>query len=130
MSDDELHAFNPQVPTVTGFFGAIVFASMILLMQFSDNIKFSEFLIPITAVISFFFIITTIGGATHESHAEKITKNFRRLIKFCFIIGYYGLIFLIPALVFSFSEIGAYLLFGLEIIIVIIYNRLAPEAEF
>ena len=130
MSDDKIVGFNPQVPTVTGFFGAVVFATMILLMQFSDNVKFSEFLIPLTAIISFFFIIVTIGGSTHESYADKISKNFKRLIKICFLLGYYGLIFIIPALVFSFSEVGAYVLLGIEIIVVILYNRFSPKIDF
>ena len=130
MDEDELHGFNPQVPTVTGFFGAITFATMILLMQFSESIKFSEFLIPLTALISFFFIVVTIGGAIHASNVEYITKSYRRFIQVCFVIAYYGLIFIIPALVFSFSEIGAYILGGIEIIVVIIFNITSPKIKF
>ena len=125
MSDEERQGFNPQVPTVTGFFGAITFTSLILLMQFSDEIKYAEFLIPFTATISFFFIIVTIGGAIQLDH----TKQFKKLIVVCFMIGYYGLIFLIPALVFSFSEIGAYVLGAIEVIVVILFNRFSPKIK-
>ena len=41
---------------------------------------------------------------------------------FCFIMGFYGLIFVIPALVYSFTKIGAVIIFIIEIIIVVIFN--------
>ena len=127
---DEVRAFNPVIPTVTGFFGAITFATMILLMQFPEKIQFAEILIPATASISFFFIITTISGAMHESYADKITKRYKLFVKVCFIIGYYGLILLIPALVYSFSPIGAVVILAIEIIVSFVYSRVVPKIEF
>lgn len=123
------YGFNPHVPTVSGFFGGITFATIILLMQFSENIKFSEYLIPLTAIISFFFIIVTIGGSLQQDTVENITTLYRHFIQVCFVIGFYGLIFIIPALVYSFNEIGAYILGGIELVVVIIFIRIIPKTK-
>jgi len=127
MSEDEVRGFNTQVPTISGFFGAITFATMILLMQFSENVKYSEFLIPFTAIISFFFIISTISSAIDPSSAHLMSNKFRNFVKTCFLLGFYGLMAVIPALVYSFSETGAYILAGIEIITIIIYSILVPK---
>ena len=107
--------------TISGFFGALTFTAMILLMQFSDEIKYSEILIPWTAIVSFFFIIVCIGlinADVQKSHPVR----FWYVVMFCFLAGFYGLIFVIPALVYSFTEIGAVIILIIEIIIVAIFN--------
>ena len=107
--------------TISGFFGALTFTAMILIMQFSINIKFSEILIPWTAIVSFFFILSTIGFINIDVE-KKHPDRFRRIIMFCFLAGFYGLIFVIPALVYSFTVIGAIVVFFMELIILIIFN--------
>lgn len=107
--------------TVCGFFGALTFTAMVLLMQFSEDIQFSEVLIPWTATVSFFFIITTMGFV--NANVEKSHPNrYVVLMKSCFLIGFYGLIFLIPFLVYSFTIIGAIIIGIMEIIIVIVFT--------
>lgn len=114
-------ALDNKAITVSGFFGALTFTAMILLMQFSTEIKYSEILIPWTALVSFFFIIVTIGILNID--AQKIHPDrFNHIVMFCFIMGFYGLIFVIPALVYSFTEIGSYAILVIEIIIIIIFN--------
>ena len=114
-------ALDNKAITVSGFFGALTFTAMILLMQFSTEIKYSEILIPWTALVSFFFIIVTIGILNIDEQKNH-PDRFRHIIMFCFIMGFYGLIFVIPALVYSFTEIGAVIIFIIEIIIVVIFN--------
>jgi len=89
MNKDEIRGFNPQAPAIAGFFGAITFAAMILLMQFSENIKYSEYLIPLTAIISFFFIIATISSAIDPSFAHLMSSKFKNFVKICFLLGSY-----------------------------------------
>ena len=98
-------------------------------MQFSENVKYSEYLIPFTAIISFFFIVATIGSAIDPSYANLISNKFRIFVKTCFLFGFYGLIAIIPALVYSFSEIGAYIIAVIELITLIIHNILAPKTS-
>lgn len=122
MNDDNYYAnLDNKAIAISGFFGGLTFTAMILLMQFSDEIKLSEILIPWTAIVSFFFIIVTIGfvnADVKKSHPDR----YRYVIMFCFLAGYYGLIFVIPFLVYSFSVLGAIIIGIIEIIIVVIYN--------
>lgn len=121
MNNNDYTHLDSSTITISGFFGALTFTAMILLMQFSDEIKYSEILIPWTAIVSFFFIIVCIGVINigiQKSHPDR----FRYVLMFCFLTGFYGLIFVIPALVYSFTEIGAVIIFIIEIIIVVILN--------
>lgn len=120
MSDNFLDFDNKTIST-SGFFGALTFTAMVLLMQFPEEIEYSEILIPWTALVSFCFIIVTMG--IMNADVEKSHPNiFRYLIVVCFLVGYYGLIFLIPFLVLSFSVIGFAIILTLEVIAVIIFN--------
>ena len=85
------------------------------------EIQFSEILSPWTAIVSFFFIIVTIGFVNAD--IEKSHPNrYRHLIVFCFLAGFYGLIFVIPFLVYSFSMIGAIVIGIIEVFIIVIFN--------
>lgn len=121
MNSNDYTSFDSNAITISGFFGALTFTAMVLLMQFADQIKFSEILIPWTAIVSFFFIIVTIG-LVNANVAKSHPDRFRYVMVFCFLVGFYGLIFVIPALVYSFSEIGAYVILIIEIIIVVLFN--------
>lgn len=121
-------SFNPQLPNVTGFLGAITFAAMILIIQSAKELQFSEVLIPSTAIVSFFFIIATLGGATDQRNSPNLTPYFKNLVKFTLFMGLFMLIFLIiPLLVYSFSEIGAVIVFVIEFIIMWLYIKHAPD---
>ena len=114
-----------KIITSSSFFGALTFTAFVLLMQFSENIQYSEILIPWTAIVSFFFIIVTISVLNIDE--IKNTERFRKLLKFSFVIGFYGLIFLIPFLVLSFSVIGFIVILFLEILVVAILNSTIKE---
>lgn len=121
MNNNDYTSLDSNAITVCGFFGALTFTAMVLLMQFADQIKLSEILIPWTAIVSFFFIIVTIGLV--NVNVEKSHPNlFWYVMMFCFLVGFYGLIFVIPFLVYSFSEIGAFVIVIIEIIIVALLN--------
>ncbi len=107
--------------TISGFFGGLTFTAMILLMQFSDKIQFSEILIPWTALVSFFFIIVTIGFVMIDIEKSH-PKRFRYVMMFCFLAGFYGLIFVIPFLIYSFTVTGAIIIGIIEIFIVAMFN--------
>jgi len=113
--------FDSQAITITGFFGALTFTAMVLIMQFSSIIMFSEILIPWTAIVSFFFILTTIGIINADAE-KKHPERFRRVIMFSFMVGFYGLIFVIPALVYTFTIIGAVIIFVIEVTFLVIFN--------
>jgi len=113
--------------TATSFFGALTFASFVLLMQFSDKIQYSEILIPWTAVVSFFFILVTVGILNADNISNK--ERLRKLLKFSFVLGFYGLIFLIPFLVLSFSFVGFIVILIIEIICVAILNSTISKSD-
>ena len=112
--------FDGNILTVTSFFGALTFTVMVLLIQFSDEIQFSEIIIPWMGLVSFFFIINSIGIL----NADSVTKpdRMRKLMKVCFVLGFYGLVLVIPALIYSFDPIIALVVFIVEIIVIGIYN--------
>ena len=47
--------FDGNILTVTSFFGALTFTVMVLLIQFSNEIQYSEIIIPWMGLVSFFF---------------------------------------------------------------------------
>lgn len=102
---------------------------MFLLIQFPTKFQFSEILITSNAVIGFFFIIATMGGSIDQRNSPNINKTFRYLIQFCIGSGYIGLMFIIPALVYSFSITGTFVLIAVEIPIVIIFYKNFPDVH-
>ncbi len=123
-------SFNPQLPTVTGFLGALTFTALILIMQFSSDIKFSEILISITATVSFLFIIVTLGGAIDQRNSHLITKPFIRFVLVCYTIAIFGMFVILPLLVYSFSLMGTIILIMIEIITVLFWLKYTPQISF
>ena len=121
MSSNNYDNLDTNAITISAFFGALTFTSMVLIMQFSSDIKYSEILISCTAIVSFFFILSTIGFVNFDVE-KKHPDRFRHIIMFSFMAGFYGLILIIPALVYSFTEIGAIVIFIIEVLMVAIFN--------
>ena len=132
MSKGKLFSFNPQLPTVTAFLGGLTFTAMILIIQFSENFALSyfppypELLISFSAVVSFFFIMSTIGGAVDQRNAALITSNYRSFVYVLLVLAWVGLLILIPAFLLPFSLIGTIVLVIIEVICMIAYIKLQP----
>lgn len=130
--NEKIFSFNPQLPTVTGFLGGITFTAMILTIQFSEKFSalqftsYSEFLIIYSAVVSFFFIIATIGGSIDQRNAPLITNKFRMYVGIMFSLGLYGLLGLIPAFVFLYSITGTIVLVVIESICIALFVKHSP----
>lgn len=128
-SDKSHWSFNPQLPTVTGFLGALTFTALILIMQFPSEIQFSEILISITAIVSFLFIMATLGGAIDQRHHHLITDQFMGVVSVCYVLGIFGMFAILPLLLFSFSVIGTIVLIIIESITLIFYFRHSPKVS-
>ncbi len=128
MSGKPYWSFNPQLPTVTGFLGAVTFTVMILLMESSSKFVYSEILIVWTGAVSFLLIVATLGGSTDQRNASSLTPQFINLVKGCYFLGFFGLMILIPAIVYSFSLIGAIVITIIEIIVYAIFVKYAPKS--
>ena len=77
--------FNPQATTVTGFLGGVTFTALILLFVKADtmtlsipyvNIKLISILIPLTAIVSFLFILGTLGTLRMPVEGGSVHKKF------------------------------------------------------
>jgi len=119
-------SFNPLLPTVTGFLGAVTFASMILMTQFPDKLQFSEILIPLTAIVSVFFIFATLGGSIDQRNAPLISQGLIKYVQVLFSLGILGMMIILPMIVYSFTWIGAIVLVAIEIIAYFLYLKLSP----
>ena len=123
-------SFNPQLPTVLGFLGSITFASMILMMQFSSDLEFSDVIITLTGVTSFLFIISAIAGAIDERHYKLITKKYMNFVRICMYLGIFGILIIFPLIIYSFSGLGSIIIIIVEGITFAFYLKLAPKPNY
>jgi len=115
------NSFYSNALGVTGFLGGITFASMVLIMQITENLPLKEFLITGTAIISVFFIVSTIGMVHVASDPKKAGEPFAKFTQNLATIGFFGIMLVLPFLVYSFTNIGAYVLAIVESGIIIAY---------
>ena len=123
MTDPEVYLFNQQIPSVTGFLGGITFTAMVLLMQSASEIKFSDWLIPATAFVSFLFIITTLTTLIDPKLHRGVGKKHFTINLIFIQMGFVGLLVLIPLIVSSFSLVGSIIIGVLEVICYVIINK-------
>jgi len=114
------NTFHSHALGVTGFLGGITIASMVLIMQIHKEIEYSEWLIPGTAIVGTFLIISTIG-MIHVASNEKAGEQFAKLMQKFASIGFFGLMTLLPFIVFPFSQVGAIVLVIIEVIVMILF---------
>lgn len=119
MSDGK--TFFSNAVGVTGFLGGITFATMILLIQSETKVVNHEYMIPGTAIISVLFIISTIGNM-HVSHDSQNKNNkLQYIMGFFAQLGFFGLMVIIPTLVYPFSPAGSVILVILEAIMIFLF---------
>ena len=98
--------FHGNALNVTAFLGGTVFAALILMIEVKDSLPHHNMLISGTAIVSVLFVISTIG-MTHVASNKKLrdtifAKSMERLAN----AGFFGLMLILPFLVFQLTEIG------------------------
>jgi len=115
------NSFHSNALGVTGFLGGITFATMVLIMQITEDLPLKEFLITGTAIVSIFFIVSTIGMVHVAFNPKKAGENFAKFTQNLATIGFFGIMVILPFLVYPFTNIGAYVLVVVEVGIIIAY---------
>jgi len=121
MSDDK--TFFSNAVGVTGFLGGITFATMVLLIQSDTKIPNHEFMIPGTAIISVLFIIATVGNMHVTYDSQNKNKKLKNSMGLFAEMGFFGLMIIIPSLVYPFSMYGAVVVVILEVIVIFIFLK-------
>jgi len=125
MTKSDFKNFNSQLPTVTGFLGGITFTALILLFEKSGDMKLLipftsitviSILIPLTAVVSFLFILATLGSMRVPIEGGSVHRKFYNLIVCYIIAGFIGLMIIIPLVIVFYTLIGAIVVTIIEII--------------
>ena len=116
MTNDPKEIWHGNYLNATTFLGGITFTALVLLIESKVKIVVAEFLTPITALVSFFFIISTIGRVVLASSDEKRFKKFDDVIATFTLMGFFGLLSLIPFFVLPFTPTGAIVVGIVEII--------------
>lgn len=115
------NSFHSNALGVTGFLGGITFTTMVLIMQITEDLPLKEFLITGTAIVSVLLIVSTIGMVHVAFNPKKAGENFAKFLQTLATVGFFGITLMLPFLVHPFTEIGAYVLVIVEIVIIITY---------
>lgn len=99
----------------TAFLGGITFTAFVLLIQSREKFLYADWLIPSTAIVSFFLILATFGRVNLSS-TEKDNKKLESTVAVFILIGFFGLMILIPLYIFSFNWLGALIVGIVEVI--------------
>jgi len=121
MSDKPQLPWHSNYLNATAFLGGITFTALVLLMESKEKIPYVDFLIPITALVSFFLIASTIGRVVLASSDEERFAKFDIVNSVFTLIGFFGLLSLIPFFVLPFTQTGAIGVGIVEIIAMVIY---------
>lgn len=126
-------SFHEYSLSVTGFLGGITFAAMVLIIESQDKynynipygIPYPQLLITGTAIISIFFIISTVGAIRIASGEKKPKDSFSRFNTMVADAGLYGLIIaLLPGLILPFSFYGAVVTFATGMVLIFAHRVL------
>ncbi len=99
--------FHTNALNVSAFLGGTTFAAMILIIEMKDRIGFHpNWLISGTAAISVFFIISTVGMMRVASGDVGKETAFAKSMEWFSNIGFFGLLAIIPTLIYQFSQLG------------------------
>ncbi|HUL51740.1 MAG TPA: hypothetical protein VLT10_00540 [Verrucomicrobiae bacterium] len=122
---EERRNFSASSTTANGFLGGVTFTSLILLLEKGDSLTLSipyldvrliSILIPLTAVVSFFFILATLGTIRDRTDEGSVHKRFYYLTLSYTVAGLIGLMFIIPMVIFFYTWVGAIVVGIIEII--------------
>jgi hypothetical protein len=136
MANDNQRTLHEYALGVSAFLGGISFTTMTLVMTSKDkfeytnlvktfNLKiFPELIIVGLAVVSIFFIVSTIGMipvATGRIHEQTMFADFAYK---AMLVGFYGLCVLFTLLLLPFSLYGAIAIVIISTISIILYTIL------
>jgi hypothetical protein len=135
MSKD-LKNFNPQSSSVTAFLAGVTFTAMILLFDKSESMTFMipyvslplvSVLIPLTAIVSFLFILGTLATLRQPVDGGSVHKKFYNMTLFYISAGFIGLLIIIPLVIVNYTWIGAFVVGIVEIITAVPFIREASR---
>ena len=118
--------FYQHSENATAFLGGITFTAMILLLEFSTNLIYSEILIPDTTIFSILFIMSTVSTLK-----MKIDNNIKDDTKFPIFVqtlgraGFFGIMALLPVLIVEFSLVGAIVIISVEVFLITMFLYIA-----
>ncbi|MGI0010387.1 MAG: hypothetical protein ACREAE_03200 [Nitrosopumilaceae archaeon] len=99
----------------TAFLGGVTFTAFVLLIQSQEKFLYADWLIPSTAIVSFFLILATFGRVSLATSEKDNMKLLTTVATFT-IIGFFGLMILIPFFILSFNLTGAIIVGIIELI--------------
>jgi len=126
----KVETFYGNTLFVTTFLGGITFAVMILLIQSPSNIishsahlpsYYLKLLITGAAMTSVFLIVASVGMIRVAAGEKTVDHIFSKFMNLFATIGYFGLLALLPLLLYPFSHVGAVALFLTELVLGIIF---------
>ena len=116
--------FHSHYLTVTGFLAGAGFTVLVLLIEFSARFVFAEWLITATAVVTLFFVLASIARIQMAGKLQ-VGPKYENLVAIYTTIGFFGLLSVVTAIVFTFSVTGGIAVLIIEAIaIAILVKRL------
>ena|SRR2546426_7758524 len=115
--------FHVNALNVTAFLGGTVFAALILIVEVKDWFQYREILIAGTATVSVLFIISTIGMIRVASDKKFQGSIFAKAIEGMATAGFFGLMFILPFLVFQLTIAGGITVSVIEAIVIGIFVK-------
>ena len=112
------------------FLGGITFTAMILMMEFSDRLFYSDILITGTAIVSVLFIISALGMARVASGEVRKESKFSKYVLYCTKFGFFGLMIILPVFILEYSFEGMLVVVGVEAIVIGLYFKLESISDF
>jgi hypothetical protein len=115
--------------TLAAFLGGLTFTGMIVLMQTASNFDYApvssvvyypDILISTTGFVSAVFIIAAAG---HASFNVFTNDDLKRYLDYLLLIGFFGVLILIPLLLLPFNVVGAVVIGSSEAIFAVILLR-------
>ena len=110
--------FFQRSENATAFLGGITFTTMVLLLEFSTDLIYSEILIPGTAIVSVFFIISTVGTVKIAAADIKTDTKFATFVQSCARAGFLGIMVILPLLIVEFSIAGTIVIIVVEVVLI------------
>lgn len=98
--------FHGNAVNVTAFLGGTVFAALILMIEVKDSIPHHNMLISGTAIVSVLFVISTIGMIHVASNKKLQDTLFAKSMEKLANAGFFGLMLILPFLVFQLTTVG------------------------
>jgi len=122
---------HQQALVVMGFFSGFAFTALVLIMQSPTAFRVAvgplsgeEYFEALTTAIAVVGSVCIFGVLAAMEVAAGLAEAASSVDKFgfaCFLVGLFGLVCVLPLLLIPFTRIGAAILVGLEIVLLVIY---------